>query len=239
MNERTFYIPVEMEAVPAIEKKIDFFVDEKFEFAHPEIPPEIKPTLTIKKNNTEIASFNPNDKSDTTANITVPTNVSELENDSGYVTPDTAPVKSVDGKTGEVVVEKVTNIQQDLDCTYKIFVNSVDSNGIGKLESFTIGGTKTLYYMKNKIYKDATATQEADFPSILMAYANDYMGWDVQVINFSDIVTSQEIKLYKLCKVSFTEISQVIYASVIGSIEFKSSDGSTLIWNRSGEVEIS
>lgn len=43
-------------------------------------------TLTIQKNGTTVNTFTANASSDVTANITVPTKVSELTNDSGYIT---------------------------------------------------------------------------------------------------------------------------------------------------------
>lgn len=43
-------------------------------------------TLTIQKNGTNVATFTSNASSNATANITVPTKVSELTNDSGYLT---------------------------------------------------------------------------------------------------------------------------------------------------------
>ena len=43
-------------------------------------------TLTIQKNGTDVATFGANQSTNTTANITVPTKVGELENDSGYTT---------------------------------------------------------------------------------------------------------------------------------------------------------
>lgn len=43
-------------------------------------------TLTIQKNGTNVATFTSNSNTDVTANITVPTKVSELTNDSGYLT---------------------------------------------------------------------------------------------------------------------------------------------------------
>lgn len=42
--------------------------------------------LTIQKNGTNVATFTSNSNTDVTANITVPTKVSELTNDSGYLT---------------------------------------------------------------------------------------------------------------------------------------------------------
>ena len=46
-------------------------------------------TLTIQKNGTNVATFTANQSTAATANITVPTKVSELTNDSGYKTTDT------------------------------------------------------------------------------------------------------------------------------------------------------
>ena len=43
-------------------------------------------TLTIQKNGSNVATFTANASSNVTANITVPTKVSELTNDSGYIT---------------------------------------------------------------------------------------------------------------------------------------------------------
>lgn len=43
-------------------------------------------TLTIQKNGTNVQTFTANQSSNVTANITVPTKVSELTNDSGYIT---------------------------------------------------------------------------------------------------------------------------------------------------------
>ena len=43
-------------------------------------------TLTIQKNGTNVATFTSNSNTNVTANITVPTKVSELTNDSGYLT---------------------------------------------------------------------------------------------------------------------------------------------------------
>lgn len=43
-------------------------------------------TLTIQKNGASVATFGANQSTDATANITVPTKVSELTNDAGYTT---------------------------------------------------------------------------------------------------------------------------------------------------------
>lgn len=52
----------------------------------PTIPTVNNATLTIQKNGTNVTTFTANASSNATANITVPTKVSELTNDSGYLT---------------------------------------------------------------------------------------------------------------------------------------------------------
>ena len=52
----------------------------------PTIPTVNNATLTIQKNSSNVATFTANASSNVTANITVPTKVSELTNDSGYIT---------------------------------------------------------------------------------------------------------------------------------------------------------
>lgn len=77
--------------------------------------------LTIQQNGTEVGNFTANSAVDKTVNITVPTKLSELEddssfattdelptktsqltNDNGYITSAEAPVQSVNGKSGAV-----------------------------------------------------------------------------------------------------------------------------------------
>lgn len=52
----------------------------------PTIPTVNNGTLTIQKNGTTVKTFSANQSTNTTANITVPTKVSDLTNDSGYTT---------------------------------------------------------------------------------------------------------------------------------------------------------
>ena len=54
----------------------------------PTIPTVNNATLTIQKNGTNVATFTANSSTNATANITVPTKVSELTNDSGFKTTD-------------------------------------------------------------------------------------------------------------------------------------------------------
>lgn len=52
----------------------------------PSIPTVNDATLTIQKNGTNVATFTANASSNVTADISVPTNTSDLNNDSGYIT---------------------------------------------------------------------------------------------------------------------------------------------------------
>ena len=52
----------------------------------PTIPTVNNATLTIQKNNTNVATFTANASSNVTANISVPTATSDLTNDSGFIT---------------------------------------------------------------------------------------------------------------------------------------------------------
>ena len=66
--------------------KADGSVDSNTYATTSQIPTVNNATLTIQKNGTTVNSFTANASSNVTANITVPTKVSELTNDSGYTT---------------------------------------------------------------------------------------------------------------------------------------------------------
>jgi hypothetical protein len=70
----------------------------------PTIPTVNNGTLTIKKNGGTVDTFTANQSGDTEINITVPTKVSDLINDSTFITASEAPVQSVNGKTGVVTL---------------------------------------------------------------------------------------------------------------------------------------
>jgi len=65
----------------------------------PTIPTVNNATLTIQKNGTNVQTFTANQSTNATANITVPTKVSELTNDKGYTT-NTGTVTKITGGTG-------------------------------------------------------------------------------------------------------------------------------------------
>lgn len=68
----------------------------------PSIPTVNNAALTIQKNGTAVATFTANSSTAVTANITVPTKVSELTNDSGYKTTDNNTTYSI-SKSGSTI----------------------------------------------------------------------------------------------------------------------------------------
>ena len=93
-------------------------------------------TLTIQKNGTNVQTFTANQSSNVTANITVPTKVSELTNDSGYITSNLITGVKGDSessyRTGNVNITK-TNIGLGNVGNFKA-VSTVASQGLTSTE---------------------------------------------------------------------------------------------------------
>lgn len=81
-------------------------VYDKIESVVGSIPTVNDATLTIQKNGTTVNTFTANASSNVTANITVPTNTSDLNNDSGFLTSATW-VTSVNSNVWAVTVNEV------------------------------------------------------------------------------------------------------------------------------------
>lgn len=84
----------------------------------PTIPSVGNGTLTIQKNGTNVQTFSANQSGNATANITVPTKISELTNDSGFKTTDTTygvVSKTANGLTPQLPNETTTTkyLRQD------------------------------------------------------------------------------------------------------------------------------
>ena len=93
-------------------------------------------TLTIQKNGTNVQTFSANQSSNVTANIAVPTKVSELTNDSGYITSNLITGVKGDSessyRTGNVNITK-TNIGLGNVGNFKA-VSTVASQGLTSTE---------------------------------------------------------------------------------------------------------
>ena len=71
---------------PTIPSKVSDFNNDAGYITSADLPEVNNATLTIQKNGTNVATFTANSKTAATANISVPTAVSELTNDSGFQT---------------------------------------------------------------------------------------------------------------------------------------------------------
>src|SRR5574344_1515446 len=78
----------------------------------PTIPAVNNGTLTIQKNGTTVKTFTANSSSNVTADITVPTKVSELTNDSGYITG--VSWNNVSGKPSTFTPKAHTHAKSDI-----------------------------------------------------------------------------------------------------------------------------
>lgn len=108
----------------------------------PTIPTVNNATLTIQKNGTTVKTFTANASSNVTANITVPTAVSELSNDSGYITgyTETDPVFSASAASG------ITSSDiSDWNSKSEVSVTRHTTSGTN-IADLTIDGTTTKLY---------------------------------------------------------------------------------------------
>lgn len=117
----------------------------------PTIPNVYNKTLTIQKNGTNVATFTSNSNTDVTADITVPTKVSELSNDSGFITgiswdkvtnkPTLATVATsgsyTDLSNTPTIPTKTSDLTNDSDF-------AIDSNVVHKSGNEEISGSKTF-----------------------------------------------------------------------------------------------
>ena len=102
----------------------------------PTIPTVNDATLTIQKNGTNVATFTANSSTNTTANITVPTKVSDLTNDSGFIS--SASVSTLTDVT-------LTNLS-DGDALVYDSNSQKWVNGNGGVSATYDAGTKTITF---------------------------------------------------------------------------------------------
>ena len=105
----------------------------------PTIPTVNNATLTIQKNGTNVKTFTANASSDVTANIIVPTKVSDLTNDSGFLT---SPVAIAKGGTG------ATTRQNACKALFTTNMAATDAVGVAALTS---GWADTGYLTKTNL----------------------------------------------------------------------------------------
>lgn len=139
-------------------------------------------TLTIQKNGTKVATFGANQSTNETANITVPTKVGELENDSGYTT-NKGTVTSVSVKMNGASKGTVTNsgtidlgtvITAHQDISGKLDKTTYEVN-----KTIDFGSSGVLYVGKFKVYDtnvtcEVTSTTNVTYSGKLVIATQNY-----------------------------------------------------------------
>lgn len=140
-------------------------------------------TLTIQKNSTDVATFTANQSSSVTANITVPTKVSDLTNDSGYTT-NKGTVTSVSVKMNGASKGTVTNsgtidlgtvITAHQDISGKLDKTTYEVN-----KTINFGSSGVLYVGKFKVYDtnvtcEVTSTTSVTYSGKLVIATQNYV----------------------------------------------------------------
>ena len=111
----------------------------------PAIPTVNNATLTIQKNGTTVKTFTANASANVTANITVPTKVSELTNDSGYITG--VSWNSVSGKPSTFTPSSHTHDDRyytEAEVNNRLKGKANDNAVVHKSGNESIAGTKTF-----------------------------------------------------------------------------------------------
>ena len=119
-----------------------------------DIPTVNDATLTIQKNGTDVATFTANSATNQTANITVPTDTSDLTNGAGFVTSAAVPTKTSDlTNDSGFITNQVNNLANYYDQTaINSMFNALDipsktsdlTNDSGFLTSIPIASASTL-----------------------------------------------------------------------------------------------
>lgn len=140
-------------------------------------------TLTIQKNGTKVQTFTANQSSSVTANITVPTKVSELTNDSGYTT-NKGTVTSVSVKmngaskgtvTSSGTIDLGTVITAHQDISGKLDKTTYEVN-----KTIDFGSSGVLYVGKFKVYDtnvtcEVTSTTDVTYSGKLVIATQNYV----------------------------------------------------------------
>lgn len=149
----------------------------------PTIPNVYNKTLTIQKNGTNVATFTSNSNTDVTADITVPTKVSELSNDSGFITgiswdkvtnkPTLATVATsgsyTDLSNTPTIPTKVSQLENDMgfgtggdtsDCVHKTGDETI--NGV---KTFTASPFVSNYAVTNGFFTKLNTIARNEVPS--------------------------------------------------------------------------
>ena len=115
-------------------------------------------TLTIQKNGINVATFTANSTSNATANLEIPTKVSDIDNDLGFLTQHQSLANYVTLNTAQTITANKTYTAQNI---FKR--NSNDIRLINQYTNYTQGTAPTANQYSGIIIKDSAGTEIADF----------------------------------------------------------------------------
>ena len=118
--------------------------------------------LTIQKNGTDVGNFTANSAVDKTVNITVPTKLSELEDDSSFATTDELPTKTsqLTNDSGYITSADIPNIPVTT-VNGKTGAVQLTATDVGALPDTTTIPTKT-----SQLSNDSGYITSTDIPNI-------------------------------------------------------------------------
>ena len=128
----------------------------------PTIPTVNNGKLTIQKNGTDVATFTANQSTNVTANITVPTKVSEITNDSGFTTNKgtvTSVAVKMNGTTKGTVTSSGTIDLGTVLTSHQDISGKLDKTTYEVNKTIEFGSSGVLYIGKFKVY-DTNVTCE-------------------------------------------------------------------------------
>lgn len=127
-----------------------------------QIPTVNNGTLTIKQNGTDVQTFSANQSTNVTANITVPTKVSEITNDSGFTTNKgtvTSVAVKMNGTTKGTVTSSGTIDLGTVLTSHQDISGKLDKTTYEVNKTIEFGSSGVLYIGKFKVY-DTNVTCE-------------------------------------------------------------------------------
>ena len=115
-------------------------------------------TLTIQKNGINVATFTANSTSNATANLEIPTKVSDIDNDLGFLTQHQSLANYVTLNTAQTITANKTYTAQNI---FKR--NANDIRVINQYTNYTQGTAPSANQYSGIIIKDSAGVEIADF----------------------------------------------------------------------------
>lgn len=149
----------------------------------PTIPTVNNGKLTIQKNGTDVATFTANQSTNVTANITVPTKVSEITNDSGYTTNKgtvTSVSVKMNGASKGTVTSSGTIDLGTVITSHQNISGKLDKTAYEVNKTIDFGSSGALYVGKFKVYDtnvtcEVTSTTNVTYSGKLVIATQNYV----------------------------------------------------------------